>query len=45
MPVPAAIAPGAESTFRFTATAPRTPGTYPFQWMMIEAKGVDWFGG
>ena len=43
VPVPSAIAPGAESTFHFTATAPRSAGTYPFQWMMVQ-EGVDWFG-
>jgi len=42
-PVPAAIAPDTNVTFQFTATAPTTPGTYPFQWRMVQ-DGVEWFG-
>jgi len=38
------VAPGASSTFTTTITATTTPGTYPFNWRMIE-QGVEWFGG
>lgn len=30
-------------TFKFTVTAPSTPGIYNFQWRMLE-EGVGWFG-
>jgi hypothetical protein len=29
--------------FAFTITAPSSPGTYDFQWQMLE-EGVAWFG-
>ena len=38
------IGPGASKTFAFTVTAPSTPGTYNFQWRMVQ-DGVEWFGG
>jgi RHS repeat-associated protein len=41
--VPSSIAPGQESTFTFTVTAPATPGTYNFQWRMVQDY-VEWFG-
>ncbi|XXF76244.1 PKD domain-containing protein [Myxococcaceae bacterium GXIMD 01537] len=44
VPAPVAIAPGATSTFQFPVTAPKAPGAYAFQWMMVQ-EGVDWFGG
>lgn len=34
---------GQSATFNFTATAPTTPGTYPFDWKMVEDT-VEWFG-
>lgn len=37
------VAPGASRTFSFTITAPTTPGTYNFQWRMVQ-DGVAWFG-
>jgi Ig-like domain from next to BRCA1 gene len=37
------VAPGAQATFTFTVTAPATPGTYNFQWRMVQ-DGVAWFG-
>ena len=37
------IAPGANATFTFTATAPTTPGVYTFAWKMVR-EGVQWFG-
>ncbi|MCX8091420.1 MAG: PA14 domain-containing protein, partial [Verrucomicrobiae bacterium] len=37
------VNPGQNVTFTFTATAPTTPGTYPFDWRMVE-DGVEWFG-
>ncbi len=41
--LPASIAPGANATFTFTGTAPTTPGTYSFDWQMVQ-EGVMWFG-
>jgi hypothetical protein len=41
--LPGPVAPGQEVTFTFTVTAPTTPGTYHFQWRMVE-EGVQWFG-
>ena len=29
--------------FTFVVTAPQVPGTYPFQWRMLQ-EGVEWFG-
>jgi parallel beta-helix repeat protein len=37
------IAPNQQKTFTFTITAPATPGTYNFQWRMVQ-EGVQWFG-
>jgi len=37
------IAPGQSKTFSFTVTAPTTPGSYNFQWGMLQ-EGVEWFG-
>lgn len=37
------IAPGEIAKFAFTATAPTTPGSYKFDWRMVE-DGVQWFG-
>jgi uncharacterized repeat protein (TIGR01451 family) len=37
------IAAGQSKTFLFNATAPATPGIYPFQWRMLQ-EGVVWFG-
>lgn len=37
------VAPGASKTFSFPVTAPSTPGTYNFQWRMVQ-DGVEWFG-
>ncbi len=37
------VAPGDTYTFNFTVFAPVTPGTYGFQWRMIQ-EGVAWFG-
>ncbi|MDP3795180.1 MAG: NBR1-Ig-like domain-containing protein [bacterium] len=37
------VAPGASATFDFTVTAPRTEGTYPFEWQMIQ-EGAEHFG-
>jgi RHS repeat-associated protein len=39
--LPASTAPGAVAVFTFNVTAPATPGTYNFQWMM--QKGTAWF--
>ena len=37
------IAPGQSKTFTFTAKAPTIPGTYNFQWQMLQ-ESVQWFG-
>jgi RHS repeat-associated protein len=39
----AGVAPGASTTIPFTVTAPSTPGSYNFQWRMLE-EGAEWFG-
>src|SRR5688572_1009593 len=41
--LPAAVAPGANATFTFNVTAPSTPGTYNFQWRLLEGA-ASWFG-
>jgi uncharacterized membrane protein len=43
LPTGEVIAPGQEKTFTFNIKAPTTPGTYNFQWKMIQ-EGVQWFG-
>ena len=42
--LPNDVAPGDTVTFNFTVTAPSTPGTYNFQWQMLQ-EFVEWFGG
>jgi len=37
------ITTGSSKTFKFTITAPSTPGSYNFQWRMVK-EGVKWFG-
>lgn len=37
------VLPGQSKTFSFNVTAPSTPGSYPFQWKMLQ-EGVAWFG-
>ncbi len=37
------IPPGQEKIFSFSITAPATPGSYNFQWRMVQ-EGVEWFG-
>jgi YD repeat-containing protein len=39
----ASVSPGATTTFSFVATAPSSPGSYNFQWQMVQ-DGVEWFG-
>ena len=41
--LPNDVPPGSEVTFSLTASAPTTPGTYNFQWRMLE-EAVEWFG-
>jgi hypothetical protein len=41
--LPHDVAPGDEATFQFNVTAPTTPGTYQFQWRMVQEL-VTWFG-
>jgi len=41
--LPSDTASGQTATFNFTITAPTTPGTYNFQWRMLQ-QGVAWFG-
>ena len=38
------IAPNQQKTFTWTVRASATPGTYNFQWRMVQ-EGVTWFGG
>ena len=37
------VNPGQSVTFSFSATAPSSPGTYSFDWKMVE-DGIEWFG-
>ncbi len=37
------VLPNGIATFEVHATAPRDPGTYPFQWQMLQ-EGAEWFG-
>jgi PA14 domain-containing protein/purple acid phosphatase-like protein/Ig-like domain-containing protein len=37
------ISPGATATFSFVVTAPSSPGSYNFQWQMVQ-DGLEWFG-
>ena len=39
----ASVAPGAQYTYTYNVTAPSTPGTYNFQWGMIQ-EPAGWFG-
>jgi hypothetical protein len=41
--LPASVLPGEFVTFSFSAKAPSTPGTYTFQWQMVQ-DGAEWFG-
>jgi hypothetical protein len=41
--VPGGVAPGQEAVVAWTVTAPSTPGSYNFQWRMLNV-GVEWFG-
>ncbi|MGH9898445.1 MAG: NBR1-Ig-like domain-containing protein, partial [Pyrinomonadaceae bacterium] len=41
--LPSDIAPGQNAEFDFTVTAPSTPGSYNFQWQMVQ-EAVEWFG-
>jgi uncharacterized protein affecting Mg2+/Co2+ transport len=41
--LPTSVAPGSQVTFEFTVTAPTKPGTYNFQWRLVQ-EGVEWFG-
>jgi len=43
LPSNASVATGETFTFKFNVTAPSTPGTYNFQWEMVQ-DGVAWFG-
>ncbi|WP_157355473.1 RHS repeat domain-containing protein [Stenotrophomonas maltophilia] len=42
--LPNDVIPQLPAFFEFTVTAPSLPGTYSFQWRMLE-EGVEWFGG
>jgi hypothetical protein len=41
--LPATVAPGGQVTVTFPVTAPEAPGTYNFQWKMLQ-ECVTWFG-
>ncbi len=43
LPPGVSVEPGQNYTFIFSITAPSTPGTYGFQWRMVQ-EGVHWFG-
>jgi hypothetical protein len=43
VPVGGSVGPGATTTFTFNVVAPTTPGTYDFQWQMVD-DFVTWFG-
>jgi hypothetical protein len=38
--VPGTVPPGASATFNFNVTAPSTPGTYNFQWLMVRNSAL-----
>ena len=40
----ASVAPNQSYAFTFTITAPLTPGSYNFQWRMIQETSTGWFG-
>ncbi len=37
------VTPNGTVTFSFNVTAPATPGTYSFQWRMLQ-QNIEWFG-
>jgi hypothetical protein len=41
--LPASVAPEQNAVVTWTATAPAAPGSYNFQWRMLNL-GVEWFG-
>jgi len=41
--LPHTVPAGGQVTINFTVKAPTTPGTYNFQWRMVQ-EGVQWFG-
>jgi chitinase len=41
--LPGSVAPGADAIFTFNVTAPAAPGSYNFQWQMVQ-DAVEWFG-
>jgi len=43
MTLPANVEPGQDAVVTWTITAPSSPGTYNFQWRMLNV-GVEWFG-
>lgn len=43
MQLTSAVAPGQNGIFVFQVAAPSTPGTYNFQWEMVQ-DFVEWFG-
>lgn len=42
--MPKDVIPQLPAFFEFTVIAPSLPGTYSFQWRLLE-EGVEWFGG
>ncbi|OGJ74039.1 hypothetical protein A2217_00110 [Candidatus Peribacteria bacterium RIFOXYA2_FULL_55_28] len=40
---PSTVAPGQSTVSTYPATAPSTPGTYSFDWKMVQ-DGTEWFG-
>jgi len=43
VPLAGPVEPGQTAVFTFNVTAPATPGSYNFQWAMVQ-DGVEWFG-
>ncbi|NMB76576.1 MAG: DNRLRE domain-containing protein [Myxococcales bacterium] len=41
--LPATVSHGGTAVFSAQVTAPASPGSYTFQWRMVQ-EGVDWFG-
>jgi hypothetical protein len=37
------VSPGTTTAFSFVVTAPSSPGSYNFQWQMVQ-DAVEWFG-
>lgn len=43
-PLVSSVPPGATVTFSFTRTAPAAPGSYPYEWRIMQDGPFGWFG-